>query len=64
MGGRKERSATNAVAILVHTVQKGWKEKKLAAALFMNVKGAFDHLSKRQLITCMMQLGIDGNLVL
>lgn len=50
MGGRKETSAIDAVAIPVHTVQKGWEEKKLAAALFMDVKGAFDHVSKRQLI--------------
>lgn len=50
MGGRKKRSAIDAVAILVHTVQKAWEEKKLAAALLMDVKGAFDHVSKGQLI--------------
>ncbi len=27
MGGRKERSAIDAVAILVHTVQEKWEEK-------------------------------------
>ena len=64
MGGRKERSAIDAVAILVHTVQKGWEEKKLVAALFMDVKGAFDHVSKGQLIARMVELGIDGDLVL
>ena len=63
MGGRKERSAIDAVAILVHTVQEKWEEKKLAAALFMDVKGAFDHVSKGQLLTRMIELGIDGDLV-
>ena len=63
MGGRKERSAIDAVAILVHTVQKIWEEKKLAAALFMDVKGAFDHVSKVQLIARMIELGINGDLI-
>ena len=63
MGGRKERSAIDAVATLVYTVQEKWEEKKLAAALFMDVKGAFDHVSKGQLLTQMIELGVDGNLV-
>ena len=63
MGGQKERSAIDAVATLVHTVQEHWEEKKLAAALFMDVKGAFDHVSKGQLLTRMVELGIDGDLV-
>ncbi len=63
MGGRKERSAIDAVATLVHTVQEKWQEKKVAAALFMDVKGAFDHVSKDQLLTQMIELGIDGDLV-
>ena len=36
----------DAVATLIHTVQEKWEEKKLAAALFMDLKGAFDHVSK------------------
>ena len=39
MGARKERSAIDAVAMLVHTVQEKWLEKALAGALFMDVKG-------------------------
>ena len=63
MGGRKERSAIDAVATLVHTVQEKWEEKKLAAALFMDVKGAFDNVSKGQLLNRMIELRIDGELV-
>lgn len=37
MGGRKERSAIDAVPALIHTIQESWEEKKLAAALFMDV---------------------------
>ncbi len=63
MGGQKERSAIDAVVTLVHMVQEKWEEKKLAAALFMDVKGAFDHVSKGQLLTRMIELGVDGDLV-
>lgn len=41
MGGREEKSAIDAVATLVHTVHEKWEEQKLAAALFMDVKGAY-----------------------
>ena len=46
MGARKERLAIDAVAVLIHTVQEKWSEKELAGALFMDVKGAFDHVSR------------------
>ena len=63
MDGRKERSVIDAVATLAHTVQERWAEKKVAAALFMDVKGAFDHVSRWQLLARMIELGIDGDLV-
>ena len=63
MGARKERSAIDVVSVLVHTVQESWEEKKLAGALFMDFKGAFDHVSKSQLLKRMVELGIDGDLV-
>ena len=44
MGGQKERSAIDAVTILIYTVQEKWKEKKLAAAFFIDIKRAFDHV--------------------
>ena len=63
MGGRKDRSAIDAVAKLVHIVQEKWSEKKIAGALFMDVKGAFDHVLRSQLLKRMIDLGIDGDLV-
>lgn len=33
MGGRKERSAIDAVAALVHTVQERWEEKKASRSI-------------------------------
>lgn len=61
MGARKERCAIDAVASLVHEVQRRWAKKELAAALFMDVKGAFDHVSKAQLVARMVELDIDGD---
>ena len=63
MGARKERCAIDAVALLVQRVEEIWAEKKLAAALFMDVKGAFDHVAKNQLISQMAELDIDGDLI-
>ena len=63
MGGQKKRSAIDAVATLVHTVQKKWEEKKVATGLFMDVKRAFDHVSKSQLLSQIIELGIDGDFV-
>ena len=38
-------------------------QKKLAAALFMDVKRAFDHILKNQLIAQMLELAIDRDLI-
>ena len=42
IGAQKERCAIDAVVLLVNEVEQKWAQKKLAAALFMDVKGAFD----------------------
>ena len=63
MGGRRERLATDAVATLVHTIHEKWEEKKLIAAFFLNVKEAFDHVSKGQLLNRMIEFDINADLV-
>lgn len=50
MGARNEKCAIDAVVLLIHEVEHQWAKKKLAATLFVDVKGAFDHVSKTQLI--------------
>lgn len=54
MGAREQRCAIDAITSLVHKVQECWAEKKLAAALFMDVKGFFDHVSKTRIVERMM----------
>ncbi len=63
IGAQKNRCAIDAVASLVHKVESYWAEKKLAAALFMDVKGAFDHVSRTRLAERMIELGVDGDLI-
>lgn len=59
----KKRCAIDAVVLLVYEVQQKWSEIKLPAALFMNVKRAFDHVSKIQLVAQMIELGVDKDLI-
>lgn len=58
-----KKSAIDIIAILFHTVQEKVEEKKPAAAFFMNIKGLFDDISKKQLLTYMLKLGIDSDLL-
>ena len=60
---QKQRCAINAVAALVHKMQKCWEKKKLAAALFLDVKRAFNHISKNRLIERMIDMGVDRDLI-
>lgn len=60
---QKERSVIDVVAILINPVKKSYQQKKLAITLFIDVKRTFDHISKTQIITCMIELEINGSFV-
>src|SRR5205807_4088577 len=57
MGGRAGRSAIDAVMALVHDVQQAKRNGKVLSALFIDVKGAFDHVSRTQLLLILQSLG-------
>ena len=63
MGGRKHRSAIDAAALMIHKVHEIWEDKQIAGALLMDVKGAFDHVSRAKLVQRMADLGIDDDLI-
>ena len=46
MGAKKNRSAIDAVKILVNKVQDVWKNGEIAEALPMDIKKAFDPVSQ------------------
>lgn len=49
MGARKSRCAIDAAIIMVDNIHKIWEEKKIAVSLLMDVKGAFDYVSRVKL---------------
>ena len=49
MGARKGRCAVDAVAIMVNSIHKAWEQKKIVGTLLMDVKGAFDYVSRLKL---------------
>lgn len=63
MRARKNRCAIDVAAIMVENVHRSWDQKKVAGALFMNVKGAFDYVSKMKLAQWMRELKIDNDLI-
>ena len=50
IGCRRRRSALDAVGCLFQGVHNAWAQRQLAGALFINVKGAFNHVAAARLI--------------
>jgi ribonuclease HI len=49
-GGRPGRNTTDAMLLVVHKIKTAWRQGKVAAALFLDVQGAFPNTVKDQLI--------------
>jgi len=62
-GCRKRRSCVDAVAILMNRTQQAWKKKRVAGALFMDVKSAFNNINKTVLGKRMEELGVEADLI-
>ncbi len=67
VGGRKQRSAIDAALLLLHHVQQqasGKRKKRvITSTLFLDIKGAFDHVSKSRLLQTLTGLGLPSNLL-
>jgi hypothetical protein len=63
MGGRKQRSAIDAVLNLVHDAQMTKNRGITLTCLLLNVKGAFDHVALMQLVKILIKLEIAVNLI-
>jgi hypothetical protein len=50
IGGRKGKSAINIAIILLHEIQRNKSANEIISILFINIKGAFDHVSLNQLL--------------
>ena len=66
LGGRKQRSAIDAAMLLLHYVQqeKAIRKNKqcVTTAVFLDIKGAFDHVSKERLLQILERLGLPGTM--
>jgi ribonuclease HI len=68
LGGRKQRSAIDAALLLLNEIQ-GQKEARkfnsttITSVLFLDIKGAFDCVSKPTLLLGLERLGLPGNLI-
>ena len=63
MRARKNRSAINALAMLVQKVQDIWKNWQIVWVLLMDVKEVFDQVSQMKLAQSMADLGIDDDFI-
>ncbi|EUC67724.1 reverse transcriptase from transposon X-element protein, putative [Rhizoctonia solani AG-3 Rhs1AP] len=57
-GGRPGRTTTDALHLLSKTIKDAWAVKKVASALFLDVKGAFPHANPTRLAENMRALGV------
>ena len=49
-GGQRGRNTTDAMLLMVHKIKDAWRRGKVAAALFLDVQGAFPNTVRKQLI--------------
>ena len=62
MGGRRQKSAIDAVMSLVHDIQLAKHDNKVTSVLFMDIKGAYDHVSANHLLKICQKLKLPKSL--
>ena len=62
-GSCRLREAIDAVTKLIAIVKQAWKNKKIAEALFLNIKEAFPNIIRQQLIKRLIELKISGDII-
>src|SRR6266536_2607056 len=55
---RRKKSAIDTIITLIHNIQVAKQDKKVTSALFIDIKGAFNHISANQLIKIYINLGL------
>lgn len=63
IGGRLKKSAVDATLILTHEVEKNRQQNKLTSTLFLDIRGAFDHVAKNQLLTILKRQNMPRTLI-
>ena len=63
IGGRQKKSAIDATLLLANEVELCKKAKRKTSTLFLDVKGAFDYVSKNRLLQALIDLGLPRSLI-
>jgi hypothetical protein len=63
MGGRRKRSAVDTAMLLTNFVERSKVRKQKSSVVFLDVKGAFDHVAKSRLLQSMHSLGLPQSLI-
>ena len=65
LGSRKQRSAVDTALLLQHYIQQQRTQRKgnITSVLFLDIKRAFDHVSKPKLLAAMRKLQLPSNLI-
>jgi hypothetical protein len=58
IGGRRARSAIDAALALTHDIQSARNKGLKSSCLLMDIRGAFDHVSRNQLLGFCQRLGL------
>ncbi len=62
IGGRVQNSALDTAMALMHEIESNQKKKEITSALFLDIKGAFDHVSRNRLLRICQKLGLPRSL--
>ena len=63
LGGRRQKSAVDAALLLVSGIQANKKAKLKTSCVFLDVKGAFDHVSRNRLLQILINLQIPQSFI-
>jgi hypothetical protein len=63
MGGQRQKSAVDAVMALIHDIETAKRRKNITSALFIDVKGAFDNVSKVCQLQTMAKFGLPQEII-
>ncbi|KAH7559026.1 hypothetical protein BM1_03963 [Bipolaris maydis] len=58
LGGRLKKSAIDAALLFYNNIQQQKRKQKTTTTIFLDIKGAFDHVSKNKLLEVMKDQGL------
>lgn len=60
---RRKQSMIDTVARVIRSVRESWTERKLGGIFLIDIKGAFDYMSRNCLLRTIDDIGTNGNLM-